>query len=81
MSKEYSPPDYIPTRQPIAKIARRFKRLLEKFAKEAYQCARDFEYNDDDPDYYKYSAFFANASGAGDDAEDAVEFYPEDDPK
>ena len=79
MTSEYE--DYIPKRVPIARTARAFKILLERLAKRAYQYMRDFEHNDDDPDYHKYSAFFANAGGVGDYARDVVRDWPEIDTK
>ena len=70
--------DYNPRRLPVKNIARAIKHELERFQKRMYRLARDYEHNDDDSEYYKYSAFVANASGAGEYAKDTLEQYPDE---
>ena len=72
-------PKFIPRRVPLARVAHSLKRLAERFAKEGLRYIREAEYNDDDPETYKYSVFFANMQGAVETARDCVEYFPEDD--
>ncbi|MHA2023806.1 MAG: hypothetical protein ACTSWQ_09115 [Candidatus Thorarchaeota archaeon] len=70
--------DYIPRRISLAKLAKETKRELEKTAKKFDRLMKDWYHNDDDPDYYKYSAFFANTAGTiAETASDIAEDYPE----
>ena len=55
--------EYRPRRISLAKLAKETKRELERVAKRFKRIMLDVEHNDDDPDYYKYSAFFANTAG------------------
>jgi hypothetical protein len=80
--KEYTLPDIIPHMRPVARTARMLADLTKRFTKDAKQLLVDYEYNCDDIDYYKFSAFFANVGGSVENAEEALEFanefWPED---